>query len=136
MTDAAAIAPKQAAGQYGGRVLLAGIEDDQQNYTRFLLIDKSHKSGHGANKTSIAFALKNVPGALFKALSVFALRDISLSKIESRPIHGRPWEYVFFVDMLRGDDEPARNALRHLAEVAELVKVLGVYPAAAARKKQ
>jgi prephenate dehydratase len=132
MTDAAAIAPKQAAAQYGGRILLAGIEDDQQNYTRFLLIDKSSKVGRRADKTSIAFALKNVPGALFKALSVFALRDISLSKIESRPIHGRPWEYVFFVDMLRGDDEPARNALRHLGEVAEFVKVLGVYPAARA----
>ena len=135
MHDAAAIAPKQAAGQYGGRVLLAGIEDDQQNYTRFLLIDKSRKIGRGANKTSIAFALKNVPGALFKALSVFALRDISLSKIESRPMRGHPWEYVFFVDLLRGDDEPARNALRHLAEIAEFVKVLGVYPAAKTRAK-
>jgi len=128
--DAAAIAPKQAAQQYGGRVLLAGIEDDQQNFTRFLLIDRSKKIGRGSNKTSIAFALKNVPGALFKALSVFALRDISLSKIESRPMRGHPWEYVFFVDMLRGDDDPARNALHHLAEVAEFVKVLGVYPAA------
>lgn len=130
LMDAAAIAPRQAAGQYGGRVLLAGIEDDQQNYTRFLLVNKSQKIRRGANKTSIAFALKNVPGALFKALSVFALRDISLSKIESRPMRGHPWEYVFFVDMLRGDDEPARNALRHLAEIAEFVKVLGVYPAA------
>ena len=135
MHDAAAIAPKQAAGQYGGRILLAGIEDDQQNYTRFLLIDKSRKIGRGANKTSIAFALKNVPGALFKALSVFALRDISLSKIESRPMRGHPWEYVFFVDLLRGDDEPARNALRHLAEIAEFVKVLGVYPAAKTRAR-
>ncbi|MGA2905812.1 MAG: prephenate dehydratase [Candidatus Korobacteraceae bacterium] len=131
--DAAAIAPRQAAQQYGGRVLLAGIEDDRQNYTRFLLIGKPTKAGKGANKTSIAFALKNIPGALFKALSVFALRDISLSKIESRPIRGRPWEYVFFVDILRGDDEAARNALRHLAEIAEFVKVLGVYPAAKAR---
>ncbi len=69
-----------------------------------------------------------MPGALFKALSVFALRDISLSKIESRPLRGHPWEYVFFVDMLRGDDEAARNALRHLGEMAELVKVLGIYP--------
>lgn len=83
-----------------------------------------------ANKTSIAFKVKNLPGALFKSLSVFALRDISLSKIESRPMRGRPWEYVFYVDFLRGDDEPARNALRHLGEVAEFVKVLGVYPAA------
>lgn len=84
----------------------------------------------GANKTSIAFQVKNTPGALFKSLSVFALRDISLSKIESRPMRGRPWEYVFYVDFLRGNDEPARNALRHLGEVAEFVKVLGVYPAA------
>jgi len=129
--DAAAIAPKQAARQYGGRILLAGIEDDRQNYTRFLLINKSRKVvGRGANKTSIAFSLKNTAGALFKALSVFALRDISLSKIESRPMRGHPWEYVFFVDFLRGDDEAARNALRHLGEVAEFVKILGIYPAA------
>jgi len=77
-------------------VLLSGIEDDRQNYTRFLLITKSKKIGRQANKSSLAFALKNVPGVLFKALSVFALRDISLSKIESRPMRGRPWEYVFF----------------------------------------
>ena len=126
--DAAGIAAKRAAAEYGGRVLLSGIEDDQQNYTRFLLITQSKKIGKGANKTSIAFALKNVPGVLFKALSVFALRDISLSKIESRPMRGRPWEYVFFADILRGDDEAAGNALRHLGEIAELVKVLGVYP--------
>ncbi len=130
MRDAAAIAPAQAAQQYGGRVLLAGIEDDRQNYTRFLLINRSHKVGKDANKTSIGFALKNLPGVLFKALSVFALRDIDLSKIESRPMRGHPWEYVFFVDILRGDDEAARNALRHLAEIAEFVKVLGIYPAA------
>ena len=58
---------------------------------------------------------------------MFALRDISLSKIESRPMRGRPWEYVFFVDLLRGDDQELRNALRHLGEVAELVKALGIY---------
>ena len=75
-------------------------------------------------------ASKTLPGALFKALAVFALRDISLTKIESRPMRGRPWEYVFYADFLRGDDEPARNALRHLGEVADLVKVLGIYPAA------
>ncbi len=128
--DAAAIAPRQAAAEYGGSILLAGMEDDQQNYTRFLLLKKSRRLGKGVNKTSIGFALKNVPGALFKALSVFALRDISLSKIESRPMRGRPWEYVFFVDILGGDDEPTRNALRHLSEIAEFVKVLGIYPAA------
>jgi prephenate dehydratase len=128
--DAAAIAPKQAAAEYNGQILLAGIEDDRQNYTRFLHINASRRITKDANKTSVGFALKNLPGALFKALSVFALRDISLSKIESRPRRGHPWEYVFFVDILRGDDEPTRNALRHLGEVAELVKVLGVYPSA------
>jgi len=135
LQDAAGIAAKRAAAEYGGRVLLSGIEDDQQNYTRFLLITKSKRIGKGANKTSLAFPLKNVPGVLFKALSVFALRDISLSKIESRPMRGRPWEYVFFTDILRGDDEAACHALRHLGEIAEFVKVLGVYPAAKARAR-
>ena len=93
-------------------------------------VDYQRLIPRGANKTSIAFKVRNTPGALFKSLSVFALRDISLSKIESRPMRGRPWEYVFYVDFLRGDDEPARNALRHLGEVAEFVKVLGIYPSA------
>jgi prephenate dehydratase len=142
--DAAGIAGRQAAREYSGKILQANVEDDKRNFTRFFLIRKaSLKRGsvasgprsyrlisRGANKTSIAFKLKNLPGSLFKSLSVFALRDISLSKIESRPMRGRPWEYVFYVDFLRGDDEPARNALRHLGEVAEFVKVLGIYPAA------
>ena len=153
LTDTAAIASRHAAREYSGNILQSGIEDDKRNFTRFFLIRKSGRksSAHaakkegksaasapgyqrlipqGANKTSIAFKVKNIPGALFKSLSVFALRDISLSKIESRPLRGRPWEYVFYVDFLRGDDEPARNALRHLSEVAEFVKVLGIYPAA------
>jgi prephenate dehydratase len=152
-TDAAGIAGKQAAREYSGNIVKASVEDDKRNFTRFFLIRKlggrqapgkkkpsARQSAKqsvdyhrlipaGANKTSIAFQVKNEPGALFKSLSVFALRDISLSKIESRPMRGRPWEYVFYVDFLRGDDEPARNALRHLGEVAEFVKVLGVYPA-------
>ncbi len=148
LKDAAGIAGRHAAREYSGKILQAGIEDDKSNFTRFFLIRKSSvgpregKSNRGsesavrfrgliprgANKTSIAFKVKNVPGALFKSLSVFALRDISLSKIESRPMRGRPWEYVFYVDFLRGDDEPARNALRHLGEVADFVKVLGIYP--------
>jgi len=152
LPDAAGIAGHHAALEYSGKTLQAGIEDDKRNFTRFFLIRplktkwsaaSAEKKGSsasvlryqrlippGANKTSIAFKVKNVPGALFKSLSVFALRDISLSKIESRPMRGRPWEYVFYVDFLRGDDEPARNALRHLGEVAEFVKVLGIYPAA------
>ena len=130
LRDAAGIAGRQAAAVYKGRILATGIEDDKRNFTRFFLIRRTRRVLPRANKTSIAFSVKNIPGALFKALSVFALRDISLSKIESRPLRGRPWEYVFYVDFLRGDDEPARNALRHLAEVADLVKVLGIYPAA------
>jgi prephenate dehydratase len=147
LPDAAAIAGRHAAREYSGKILQAGIEDDKRNFTRFFLIRKikgrtrtATQKGSaasavryqrlippGADKTSIAFKVSNVPGALFKSLSVFALRDISLSKIESRPLRGRPWEYVFYVDFLRGDDEPARNALRHLAEVADFVKVLGIY---------
>ena len=137
MRDAAAIAGKQAAREYAGKILRAGIEDDKRNFTRFFLIrkvrgerDAKRLIPRGANKTSIAYKVKNVPGSLFKSLSVFALRDISLSKIESRPLRGKPWEYVFYVDFLRGDDEPARNALRHLGEVADFVKVLGIYRAA------
>jgi prephenate dehydratase len=127
LRDAAAIAGRHAASVYKGRILTAGIEDDKRNFTRFFLIRKGRRIVPGANKTSIAFGVKNVPGALFKALSVFALRDISLSKIESRPMRGRPWEYVFYADLLRGDDEVARLALRHLAEAGDLVKVLGIY---------
>jgi len=150
LEDAAGIAGRHAAREYSGKILQAGIEDDKRNFTRFFLIRKSVATPgarsrrsrsrssdeyrrlipSGANKTSIAYKLKNQPGALFKSLSVFALRDISLSKIESRPMRGRPWEYVFYVDFLHGDDEPARNALRHLGEVAEFVKVLGIYRAA------
>jgi prephenate dehydratase len=126
----AAIASRQAATEYGGTVLLPGLEDEKQNFTRFFLISKSKKAGPRADKTSLVFALKNVAGALFKALSVFALRDLDLSKIESRPVRGRPWEYRFYVDVLRGDDQAMRLALKHLEEIAVLVKVLGVYPRA------
>ncbi len=136
LRDAAGIASRRAAAVYGGKILKTGIEDDKKNFTRFFLIQRGKikrgkpRGAHhsDADKTSLAFSVKNIPGALFKALSVFALREISLSKIESRPLRGRPWEYVFFVDLLRGDDEASRNALRHLSEVAELVKVLGIYP--------
>jgi prephenate dehydratase len=133
LRDAAAIASRRAATVYAGKILKPGIEDDKKNFTRFFLIKRGKPRparNKTADKTSLAFSVKNIPGALFKALSVFALRDISLSKIESRPMRGRPWEYVFFVDLLRGDDEASRNALRHLSEITELVKVLGIYPGA------
>lgn len=130
LRDSAGIAARRAASVYKGRILLAGIEDNNQNFTRFFLVRKQRRVLPRANKTSIAFALKNVPGSLFKALSVFALRDLDLSKIESRPLRGRPWEYVFYVDFRRGDDPIARNALHHLTEIAQMVKVLGIYPEA------
>jgi prephenate dehydratase len=131
LRDAAGIASRRAAEVYKGKILKAGIEDDKKNFTRFFLIKRGKpQAAPAANKTSLAFSTKNIPGSLFKALSVFALRDISLSKIESRPLRGRPWEYAFFVDLLRGDDEDTRNAMRHLGEISDLVKVLGFYPEA------
>ncbi len=130
LKDTAAIAAKQAAEEYGAKILQSGLEDDKQNYTRFVLIRTKARKISGANKTSVCFSLLNVPGVLFKALSVFALRDLNLTKIESRPRKGHPWEYVFYVDFLRGDEEPARRALEHLREISEFVKVLGIYPAA------
>jgi prephenate dehydratase len=130
LQDAAGIASRRAAKVYGGKILAAGIEDDKRNFTRFFLIRKTPRILPGADKTSIAFRLKNVPGALFHALRVFASRGISLSKIESRPMRGKPWEYVFYADYLRGHDKLARQALRELDQAAEFVKVLGIYPSA------
>ncbi|HZU22875.1 MAG TPA: prephenate dehydratase domain-containing protein [Terriglobales bacterium] len=130
LADAAAIAGPRAATEHGGMVLRSGLEDDKQNFTRFFHVSRQKAVPDDANKTSLAYGLKNAPGALFKSLSVFALRDISLSKIESRPVRGRPWEYVFFVDILNGDDERARNAIRHLQEISDFVRVLGIYRAA------
>jgi prephenate dehydratase len=130
LRDAAGIASRHAASVYKGRILAAGIEDDKRNFTRFFMIRRTRRILPGANKTSIAFGLKNVPGALYKALRVFSDRDISLTKIESRPIRGRPWEYVFYADFLRGDDKLARGALLQLNAVADMVKVLGIYKAA------
>jgi prephenate dehydratase len=130
MRDAAGIASRHAASVYKGRILATGIEDDKRNFTRFFLLRKKKRVLPRANKTSIAFGLKNIPGALHKALGVFAQRDISLSKIESRPMRGHPWQYVFYADFLRGDDKLARGALLQLRAVADMVKVLGVYPAA------
>ena len=132
LQHAAAIAGRQAAAEYGGRILKRGLEDDKQNFTRFFLITRGRRPRAAANKTSLAFSLKNVPGVLFKALSVFALRDLDLCKIESRPARGRPWEYHFYVDVLHGRGQAAavENALRHLREISHFVKVLGTYPAA------
>ena len=130
MLDAAGIAGRQAAKVYRGKILASGIEDDKRNFTRFFLIQRRRRVLPGANKTSLAFVVKNVPGALHRALGAFAANGIDLARIESRPIRGRPWQYSFFADILRGDDKVARRALEGLEKVAERVKILGIYPAA------
>ena len=129
---AAAIASSVAAEFYGAHIVKRSIEDDRENFTRFFRLQwkalPSPAARKGEWKTTIVFNLKNVPGALFRAMSVFALRDISLSKIESRPLRGKPWEYHFYVDFLEHvEDENAQKALGHLGEFAQSVHVLGCW---------
>lgn len=134
---AAAIASEIAAKMYGGRILKREIEDDRQNFTRFFLLEPAGskpRAGAGTRarpwKTSLVFATHNRPGSLYRALSALALRDLNLVKIESRPRRGKPWEYMFYVDLLAHRDEPrVRNALGHLGELTDFLRVLGTYRA-------
>jgi prephenate dehydratase len=129
MRDAAAIASARAGEVFGLSTLKSSIQDFDRNITRFLIIGRRPLSKEPPDKTTIVFTLANEPGALFKALSVFALRGIDLTKLESRPIPGRKWEYLFYADLNAAKDElPCARALSHLAEFAPMLRVLGSYP--------
>jgi prephenate dehydratase len=131
---AAAIASRIAAEVYHARILATHLEDHRENYTRFLLLSKTARVPHRANKVSIVFSTRNVPGALYKCLSVFALRDIDLTKMESRPLRGRPWEYFFYIDFVGNlKEERCKKALGHLSEVANFLRVLGCFKKSSGR---
>ncbi len=126
--DAAAIASIQAARDYEMEVLASDIAEHRENFTRFLAVGREPARDVHDPKTSIVFTLKNIPGALFRALSVFALRDIDLMKIESRPIRGKPWQYMFYLDFDGGmEEERCKRAVDHLREIATFLRVLGSY---------
>jgi arogenate/prephenate dehydratase len=137
LTTTAAIASERAAKIFELDVLKSSIQDYADNITRFLIVTRPAAAaevaevmtGREPNKTTVVFTLPNIPGSLFKALSVFALRDIDVTKVESRPIPGRPWEYLFYLDVAAGVQElRASRALMHLAEFAPSSKTLGSYP--------
>jgi prephenate dehydratase len=131
----AAIAGATAAAVYSADIVAESIEDNPQNFTRFLLLCRPDRATGikttvktDQRKTSIVFRVANKPGGLFRSLAAFALRDIDLTKIESRPIEGRPWEYSFYLDLIGDQNEPhVERALANLAELAESVRVLGSY---------
>ena len=138
LTDAAGIASSVAAEIYGGADSEAVDRERPAEFHAFLPAaaagirarsTRSARRRHVAWKTSLVFGTRNIPGALFRALSAFALRDLSLTKIESRPLRGKPWEYLFYLDFLGRVDSPnAQNALNHLRELADFLRVLGCYP--------
>jgi prephenate dehydratase len=136
LEDTAGIAPELAARQYGAEVLEVGIEDHAENYTRFhlLLREPAIRISNWvpvdkANKASLAFSVLHEPGTLVKALEEFAKTGINLTKIESRPVPGTPWEYIFFVDLRFDSDEQIDGALASLAPHCHMVKELGRYAA-------
>lgn len=131
----AAIASRRAALKYGLTILAEGIESNHRNYTRFLALSRDGRSSDDTPaglewKTSVVYAPReNLPGALFKSLAVFALRDIDLFKIESRPLVGSVGKYLFYLDLAGSThDESVRRALDHLREISASVRVLGSYP--------
>jgi len=127
----AAIASRRAAMLYGLQVLASGIETNPDNYTKFLAVGREPAPYSQASKTSLVFATRNVPGALYRALGAFANRQINLTKLESRPSRRRPWEYIFYVDFEGHLQDPAcRDALEELKVHTTFLKILGSYPKA------
>lgn len=130
----AAIASRRAAEIYGATILQEHLEDDRENYTRFLLLaPKSHlaESESIADKLSLVFELKHVPGALYHALAPFARRNINMMKIESRPMHGKPWQYRFHLDLqASARDAEVAAAIAELEKLSAQFRILGSYKAA------
>jgi prephenate dehydratase len=126
---AAAIASEAAAKYYGAQILEAGIEDNPENFTRFFLVRRVAEAvtDPQANKISLAFSLEHRPGSLVSALSAMAFMGINLTKIESRPVHGKPWEYIFFVDCQIHSGGEGDRALEALKPHCAMVKELGRY---------
>jgi prephenate dehydratase len=132
--DVAALASRRAAQIYDLPVLQEGLEDDPTNYTRFVVLAREPQPMQAGKtyKTSIVFAGKNQPGLLFRAMGAFSMRDIDLSKIESRPLQGSPWEYLFYIDFVGHAEAPqCQRALAHLQEYATYYRVFGSYARAA-----
>jgi chorismate mutase/prephenate dehydratase len=125
----AAVAGLLAAEHYKLEVLASRIEDRKENHTRFLIVGKERAKKAKHNKTSVMFSIKDEAGSLLRALQLFAKRKINLTKIQSRPLPNRPWEYLFFID-LEGhlDDKPVAEALRTLERQCLFLKFLGSYP--------
>ena len=125
----AAIASHRAAEIYGMKILAENIEDDPSNFTRFLTISCDPVKPQGQTKTTIVFSLKHQPGALHRALAAFANHNIDLTKIESRPLIGRPWEYLFYIDFAGDSDDPTiTGALSELQKETLTLRVFGSYP--------
>ncbi|MBV8629982.1 MAG: ACT domain-containing protein, partial [Silvibacterium sp.] len=132
--SSAGVASTQAAVHYGGEVLESGIEDNPENYTRFFLIRRRSEAlaDPGADKVSLAFTVENRPGTLVEALQVFAGQGTNLTRIESRPVPGQPWHYVFYADYQLTNQLSADAALELLGSHCSMVKELGRYRAGAA----
>ncbi len=131
--DQAAIASRRAATEYGLVILKDDIQSEEVNFTRFFVLEKNPGPIEGANKTSIVFATKNAPGALYKCLGEFASRNVNLSKLESRPRKNKPWVYVFYTDFDGNMDDPnCHAAIGGLLKTGAFVKILGSYKKAEA----